>query len=587
MPAEAVYRIGTWTIEPQRNRLSCDDEVRTLPPKAMDVLVCLLERSGTVVSIAELIRIAWKGRPVEESSVHQRISQIRHVLGNPPSDEGCIENIPRRGYRLTGLVERLPPANPPESGQRSVARQQIIAIPNLRNLTPAAELGWLAEGLTEHLRRQVARWPRFDVIPGALLRGAELPAGADLLVDGFLQVSGKQTIVALDLIDLATRQRRWSQRFHGEHEDPYELQQQMSAAIARVLGESLLPRAVPANPAAYPAFLRMLSIHSYGSYDTHHRLLTEVLEQDPEWYWGWADLASLLLRMATIDRDQHRIDEARAILESKGQGNGRGYARLVRSLLAVYWDGDLDLGEDIARSLAERGTGWPYSLLLMVSGLYREAESYFHYLTRAAPYDSVGWEMLTESRLLLGNATGAVAAARTLVTLYPPDAVNALLLLIWPLVFADELEEATALMRRADELLKTLGSGTQQRMCQKSLEQSRFELAMRSGDRARATEAAEQIHGLGDAVLAGVLALRLGDSRATGWLAEPLSPQFQRFWWWKARALMTGAIAEHPSILAVEAALGFTPQWRLELARRAATLPADSHICCDPALYET
>ena len=40
---------------------------------------------------------------------------------------------------------------------------QMIAVRELRNLTPDEELAWLAEGLTEQLRRQIAVWDQFEL----------------------------------------------------------------------------------------------------------------------------------------------------------------------------------------------------------------------------------------------------------------------------------------------------------------------------------------------------------------------------------------------------------------------------------------
>jgi DNA-binding winged helix-turn-helix (wHTH) protein len=51
-----AYRFGEWLIEPHLNRASRDGTHRSLPPKAMDLLVCLLERPGDVVSTTELLQ---------------------------------------------------------------------------------------------------------------------------------------------------------------------------------------------------------------------------------------------------------------------------------------------------------------------------------------------------------------------------------------------------------------------------------------------------------------------------------------------------------------------------------------------------
>jgi len=103
----AAYRLGDWIIRPALNQASCGDRHLQLPPKAMDVLVCLLEHANEVVSPELIMDQAWPGRVVEESSVYNRISQIRRVLGDDPVNATWIQRIPRRGYRLVVPVSRL------------------------------------------------------------------------------------------------------------------------------------------------------------------------------------------------------------------------------------------------------------------------------------------------------------------------------------------------------------------------------------------------------------------------------------------------------------------------------------------------
>lgn len=65
------YAFGEFIVDPARNRVSRGDDVSTLEPKAMDVLVYLLERPGEVVTVAELLDHVWAGRVVEETTVYQ------------------------------------------------------------------------------------------------------------------------------------------------------------------------------------------------------------------------------------------------------------------------------------------------------------------------------------------------------------------------------------------------------------------------------------------------------------------------------------------------------------------------------------
>ncbi|MFK7914181.1 MAG: transcriptional regulator [Pseudomonadales bacterium] len=94
------YQLGDWQVEPGRNLLRRDDETVQLERKAMEVLVCLLERPDETVSVETILDVVWADRVVEENSVHQRISRIRSALGDRSEPRRYIGNIPKRGYTL-------------------------------------------------------------------------------------------------------------------------------------------------------------------------------------------------------------------------------------------------------------------------------------------------------------------------------------------------------------------------------------------------------------------------------------------------------------------------------------------------------
>jgi hypothetical protein len=258
---------------------------------------------------------------------------------------------------------------------------------------------------------------------------------------------------------------------------------------------------------------------------------------------------------------------------------------VVESHLATYWDGDLDKGERLAAKLAASGLSWPYGMLLLVSGLYPEAEACFRHQTESRPYQPVGWEMLTESRLNLGDMAGAVLAGRQLVRPFPPDSFNSVSLCAWPLVRAGVLEEAAELIDDLSWRVARLQEGIQRRMSDRVLVRIQFELGITTGDTLLTARSIDRMVELDMRTLAGILCLRLGDDRADALLAESPQAHFDRHWWWKTSSQITPDIADHPAIERIRRELGFTPEWRFELAQRAARLPARSHISCDPAAY--
>jgi DNA-binding winged helix-turn-helix (wHTH) protein len=94
-------------VEPTLNRISKDGRCEHLEPKAVEVLVCLAERSGEVVSRRELIDRVWATEFISDNTLTHTILVLRKTLGDGARSPRFIETIPKRGYRLVGTVEWL------------------------------------------------------------------------------------------------------------------------------------------------------------------------------------------------------------------------------------------------------------------------------------------------------------------------------------------------------------------------------------------------------------------------------------------------------------------------------------------------
>ena len=94
------FRIGEWTVQPAVNRLRRGDEVVRLEPKVMQVLVCLAENAGEVVTREQLINRVWSDVFVTDDVLHRAIRELRRVFGDSTAAPRYIETIRKRGYRL-------------------------------------------------------------------------------------------------------------------------------------------------------------------------------------------------------------------------------------------------------------------------------------------------------------------------------------------------------------------------------------------------------------------------------------------------------------------------------------------------------
>lgn len=90
----AVYTFGPFRVD-SADRVVMRDGQLVVTPKALAILIALLQHRGHVVKEAELMRVVWPDTAVEEGNLTQGIYSLRKLLG-PPVDSGVsIETIPR------------------------------------------------------------------------------------------------------------------------------------------------------------------------------------------------------------------------------------------------------------------------------------------------------------------------------------------------------------------------------------------------------------------------------------------------------------------------------------------------------------
>ena len=106
------YRFKAFRLEVEERQLLQNDQPISLTPKAFDVLVALVERSGHLVEKHELLRIVWTDSFVEEANVARLVHTLRKVLGDDGNGNKFIETVAKKGYRFVAKVNEIrEPAN--------------------------------------------------------------------------------------------------------------------------------------------------------------------------------------------------------------------------------------------------------------------------------------------------------------------------------------------------------------------------------------------------------------------------------------------------------------------------------------------
>jgi Tol biopolymer transport system component/DNA-binding winged helix-turn-helix (wHTH) protein len=142
MPDSAVqtrfYRFGDYELDSTRRLLLRNGQRVALTPKAFDVLLVLVGRSGEIVNKGELFRAVWPDTEVEEISLTRNISVLRKTLGEKPDEHNYIVTVPGTGYRFVAAVERAD--SPATAARQPAAARSLWTIASVMALSAVAGL---------------------------------------------------------------------------------------------------------------------------------------------------------------------------------------------------------------------------------------------------------------------------------------------------------------------------------------------------------------------------------------------------------------------------------------------------------------
>ena len=128
------WRFAGFVVKPAAFCLLHDGEPVRIEPRALEVLIYLIERRERIVTKQELLDELWKGTAVTENALTRAVAQVRKVLGDDLQSPRFIQTIPTKGYRFVGEIAAgsVPvPAPPPPPAARAgwrVAAATFIAV---------------------------------------------------------------------------------------------------------------------------------------------------------------------------------------------------------------------------------------------------------------------------------------------------------------------------------------------------------------------------------------------------------------------------------------------------------------------------
>ncbi len=101
------YLFAEFQLDPLRRVLLKGGRPVALNPKAVELLLALVEKRAGVLSKDELLSAVWPDQIVEENNLTVHISALRKALGEKKGAHQFIVTIPGRGYRFVGSVREV------------------------------------------------------------------------------------------------------------------------------------------------------------------------------------------------------------------------------------------------------------------------------------------------------------------------------------------------------------------------------------------------------------------------------------------------------------------------------------------------
>ena len=106
-PSSSVHEFGSFRLDSAERLLLRAGQPVPVTPKALDLLVYLVDHAGRLVTKQALMSALWPDTFVEEANLTFTVSALRKTLGDGQDGEQFIQTVPTRGYRFVAPVTNV------------------------------------------------------------------------------------------------------------------------------------------------------------------------------------------------------------------------------------------------------------------------------------------------------------------------------------------------------------------------------------------------------------------------------------------------------------------------------------------------
>jgi TolB-like protein len=247
-----LYRFDEYELDAAKRELRRRDAVIGLAPQVFDLLKYLIDNRERVVSKDDLIANVWGGRIVSDSALTTRINAVRAALGDSGGQQRLVRTVPRKGFRFVGTVQQddqlgsiRGKSEAAEGPSLTLPDKPSIAVLPFVNMSGNPEQDYFADGIAEEIITALSRCSGLFVIArnssftyrgkSVDIRQVGRELGVHYVLEGSVRRSRDRLRVAGQLVDASSAAHIWADRFEGEADDVFALQDQITESVVAAI----------------------------------------------------------------------------------------------------------------------------------------------------------------------------------------------------------------------------------------------------------------------------------------------------------------------------------------------------------------
>jgi TolB-like protein len=370
-----LFLFDKFSLDTDRRELRGQSGLISLEPQVFDLLTYLVRNRDRVVSKDDIVAAVWDGRVISESALTTRINATRSAIGDSGEAQRLIRTLPRRGLRFVGEVREVrdqaaaAPTQPAQSANRlTLPDRPSIAVLPFANMSGDPEQDYFANGIAEEIITALSRMRLLFVIArnsSFTYKGRDVDVrqvgrelGVRYVLEGSVRKGANRLRITGQLVEAASGVHLWADRFEGELEDIFDLQDRVTAsvlgAIAPRIGQAEIERAKRKptdNLDAYDYFLRgMANVHRWtkAANDQALRDFRCAIERDPEFGSAYGLAARCYSQRKScgwmLHREQETVEAERLARLAADFGKDDSVALCTAGIVLGYVVGNLEDG---------------------------------------------------------------------------------------------------------------------------------------------------------------------------------------------------------------------------------------------------